>query len=159
MEVALVLTNLQSLKKKNYSEALENLNQLVDLLTKKKLPNKSQLSVLLLVELLRASSCVKDMSKVKTEQLEDNLPSYKEALKQVVRILRPGAYLLAMILFGKKSWKAFLVCVGLDLLGGRPSWEMYLFRFPLFHLLILKLVPKFMRAWAENYQSYVSYII
>jgi len=53
---------------------------------------------------------------IKTQRRTSNKKKY-ETLAELLYILRPIAYVLSIIRFGEKSWKGFLLSLGIDIIS------------------------------------------
>ena len=93
------------------------------------------------------------------EILDQTVSSRRAALKEFVRVFRPFFYIMAIILWGRESFKPLAVSLVMDLLSDRPTWGTYILRYPLKDMLVEKVLPSFFSKILESYSRHLSYIL
>lgn len=156
----LLLSTIPSLKQSLHNSTLflAELQSLLDLLTKNRINDKTQMQLLLAVEFIKLSFELLKKKPVKNPPLEEKRG--ESVVRKTARIVRPFVYLMLMTVFGRNSKLALGASVLLDLVSDNPSWGSYLMRSPVFEAVTMRIVPlKFLRDWLRSYQTYLSYII
>lgn len=160
MEALFLLSRLPSLKGEDQAlfKAFEIFQELIDHLTKKNISERLQCQLILLAEIPKLITAIKYRQKDQ-RSLEPNEETRKQYLGYIIRIIRPFFYILAIILWGRKSWKPFITCLIGDFLSDKPRWELYLFRYPIYDKVLARLLPRLLRKSTDLYQNFLSCVI
>ena len=151
----LLLSHLPSLWAcKTLSGFLTELQQVLDYMFSSQLAEGTLGEVLLLGELAKVAAQV--MSRRPKSRLAAADPEHSTV--SLARQLKPFLYLLLLTAFGRKSWLAFLVCVGLDVLAGNREIGVYLLRHPVYYWLTKRVVGRvrFLETILDGYQRFVT---
>ncbi|CAG9336200.1 unnamed protein product [Blepharisma stoltei] len=160
MEALFLLSRLPSLKGEKHAlyKAFEIFQELLDLLTKKKIPSHIQYQLIMLAEIPKLIAGLKPQNKAH-RPLEKNLPNLLAYMRNFFRIIRPFLYIVAVLIWGRRSLKPFFVSLVLDILADKGRWELYLLRYPIYDKITLRVLPKFLKEWVGSYEKYLSYVI
>mmetsp|Transcript_17224 Transcript_17224/g.30980 ORF Transcript_17224/g.30980 Transcript_17224/m.30980 type:complete len:165 (+) Transcript_17224:4809-5303(+) len=157
----LLLSTIPSLKQSLRQPTLfiAELQTLLDLLTKNQVAEKTQMQLLLALELVKIAFELFKKKQIKGP-LDDSAGTLEGTVRKTCRVMRPFVYLMLMTVFGRNSKLALVASLILDLGSDNPSWASYLMRSPLFESITMRIVPiQFVRDWLRSYQAYISYII
>lgn len=160
MEALIIISGIPSLIEANQkpSDRIRKIQQLIEVVLKNRIVDKNLNQVVLFIEGLRIAASFKE-DKLDEKELAPSVPSVAEHFARMASVFRPFLYLLLMILRGRESKVALVVCLLMDFFADKKQFETYLLRFPVFNKILLRILPKFLHSSLISYQSYISYII